>query len=275
MKTFVLLTDFGNQDGYTAVMEGILRELCEEPINVIHLTHMIPPQNIKFGGYVLWATHKFFPTNTTFIAVVDPGVGTNRTILIAETQNYSFIAPNNGLLNYILHEHRNNIKTYILESPNKFSILNTPIQKRINLPNLSFTFHGRDIFTPLAFFYYKNKEEVIQNSREIDISPPEVFINYSPEKSEYEPEIIYIDRFGNIIFNIKFEYIPENIKEVMFLFPKWKIYVPFKPSFGYVPTGEFVSYVGSTGLLELAINQGNASKFLNIKGIEKIKLKFT
>ncbi len=266
MKTFVLLTDFGLQDGYASVMEGVIRTLCSEPVNVIHLSHQIPPQNVKVASYLLWATYKFFPERTTFVVVVDPGVGTDRGIILAETKDYSFIAPNNGVLTHMLYEELKDVKTYEVDY-SEFTILQTPIAERLPL-KVSNTFHGRDIFAPLAVFYYKNREKVIENSKNAIIIPKSPFIVYTQHRSEYEVSVAYIDRFGNIITNLKFSEVPENIEYIIYN----NIKIPFAPSFGYVNKGEFVAYIGSIGLLEIAINHGNAAKYLRISGNEKINI---
>ena len=98
-----LLTDFGTGDGYAASMKGVIATIAPQT-RIVELSHDVPPQGIDQAAYLLWSCHRYFPARTIFVGVVDPGVGTGRKILLVESGAYRFLAPDNGLLKFILGE---------------------------------------------------------------------------------------------------------------------------------------------------------------------------
>jgi len=131
-----LLTDFGMQDYYVAAMKGVILSI-DTNANIVDITHKIPPQDVATASFILKACYKDFPRGTIFVCVVDPGVGSDRRALVVETDSYKFVAPDNGLLDGVLSES---------VDFRAFSITNRKYMRR----DVSNTFHGRDVFAPIA-----------------------------------------------------------------------------------------------------------------------------
>ncbi len=246
MDVFVtLLTDFGNKDPYAGIVKGVLFSIKAD-LKVIDLTHEIGPQNIHQGAFVLGTSYKFFPARTIFIAVVDPGVGTERRGLVLEAGDYTFIAPDNGLLTYpIIYE-----KEWRCYEIKNSSYLLHPISR---------TFQARDVFAPVAAHIaagepIENFGPPVHDPVQFKIAEP-----LSLEK-EIKGQVVYVDGFGNVITNIPGELvIHKKVRSV-----KVKDHnLPFVTTYGDVKQGKCAALVGSTGFIEIAVNGGDASAFLN------------
>ncbi|HJU10868.1 MAG TPA: SAM-dependent chlorinase/fluorinase, partial [Candidatus Binataceae bacterium] len=184
-----ILTDFGYRDHYVGVMKGVIAKICPRA-SIIDLTHGIPPQNVLAGALALQQCVDFLPPRTIILAVVDPGVGTERRPIALETKRgLRMVAPDNGLLS--LAAKRAEIRRIVeLRSP------------RYWLPIVSASFHGRDIFAPAAAWLSRGVPiaelgPVVQTMVELDVGVP-----LTKKPNELEGEIIYIDSFGNLITNI-------------------------------------------------------------------------
>lgn len=191
-----LLTDFGTKDYFVGAMKGVILSINPN-VKIVDITHEIEPQNIKSADFTLRACYKDFPAKTIFVAVVDPGVGSKRRAVLVETKDYFFIAPDNGLLSFVFDEAK---EFRVFELTNR----------KFFADRISTTFHGRDVFAPVAAHLSK------------DIKPNEFgaeiknFVRFEENKphriaaTEIEAEIIEIDRFGNLITNLKREDLPES-----------------------------------------------------------------
>jgi S-adenosylmethionine hydrolase len=239
-----LLTDFGYVDGYVGSMKAVILKILPHA-NIIDISHQIPPQNIDAAAYVLWSSYKYFPKGTIFISVVDPGVGTERKILGLKTKNYFFLAPDNGLLKYILSSE---------QSSTVISVTN----KKYFLPQLSSIFHGRDIFAPVAAHLAQGLPFSALGKKTIPATRAEDFVEVR-KKGKYRGKVIHIDRFGNIITNFKQE-VRHPAKLTLTIGNKvlkhW--YSTYHEAKSNIP---FV-IKGSSGLLEISIKNGNASSLL-------------
>ena len=136
MSVITLLTDFGNQDAFVGTMKGVILGIYADA-QIVDLSHEISPQRIEEGAFVLSAAYPFFPEGTVHVAVVDPGVGGDRRALIVETDRYWFVGPDNGVFAYV-YANEKNVRVISVN------------QARFMLPRISQTFHGRDIFAPVA-----------------------------------------------------------------------------------------------------------------------------
>jgi S-adenosylmethionine hydrolase len=237
-----LLTDFGTRDGYVAVMKAVIKTISPNA-SVIDISHDVSPQNIAEAKFVLWTACHFFPSGTIFVCVVDPGVGTNRKIIAVKTNDHIFIAPDNGLLDMILTGYA--VKKAV-EVTNKKYFLKT----------ISNTFHGRDIFSPVAA-HLENGIKFRSLGAAISLKKPERILVQVSRKAQYNGSIIYIDRFGNLITNFKMEKIRSATLKIN------DVTIPLKLTYGEVREGEFVAYIGSSGLIEIAIRNGNAQETIN------------
>ncbi len=185
--TVVLLTDYGVEDDYVGLMHASVLRFSPDA-KIIDLCHSILPGNIRSAAFLLKKDYNYFPKGSVFVCVVDPGVGSDRDIIIAEVNGYLFIAPDNGLLSPLLTD---------LESPFVYN-LNTNLKLSENISN---TFHGRDLFAPLAGKLLNGEninlfaDKRITNYHQIDIRPRE-------EDGKIIGEVIWIDRYGNLITNI-------------------------------------------------------------------------
>jgi S-adenosylmethionine hydrolase len=184
----VLLTDFGLKDHYAGVLKGVILSIHPKA-TVIDLSHGIEPQNVAHGASLLEVAYSLFPKDSIFVCVVDPGVGTKRKILCAKTPRYYFLGPDNGILTLAL-QHEKNVEIRSVEN-----------RKYFRDGILSSTFHGRDIFSPVA----------------ANLSRRNIFSKLGPKISKIQPlriaqikkttheisgEILYFDHFGNALTNI-------------------------------------------------------------------------
>ena len=248
-----LLTDFGVQDHYVASMKGVIYRI-NPSATIVDITHHIPPQDIESGAFQLLFSYSYFPKGTIHVVVVDPGVGSNRDIVAAKTQNYFFLAPNNGILSTVLKEE-------------KKVIIRKVINKKYFLPSVSSTFHGRDIFSPVAAHLsmkdiFHHLGPIVRNIKVLKSS-----------KVQKRPTIItgcvvYIDRFGNLITNIPADSIKENT--VCTTEIKGTCIKGISQSYASVTKGELGVVKGSSHLIEIAQREASAENTLKVKRGTKV-----
>ncbi len=194
-RVITLLTDFGYQDAYVGIMKGVIAGI--NPLaNIIDICHNVPPQDIFNGAYLLYTAYKYFPKDTIHVAIVDPGVGSKRDIVCIKTKDSFFLVPNNGILSFIVQE----------EKPNGiFRVTNN----KYFLPTTSNTFHGRDIFAPVAAHLSLGIKPQLLGIKINQLTLLDIPKPTSKKTGLLEGQIIYIDRFGNLITNIKREHIAQ------------------------------------------------------------------
>ncbi len=251
----VLLTDFGLKDHYVGVMKGVIKGICPQAC-LIDLTHEIPPQDVREGAYVLGVSYPYFPEDTVFIAVVDPGVGTERKGLVLKAGRYYFVGPDNGLFTWVVKKEKN-FEARELKNPNYFRHEVSP------------TFQGRDIFAPAAAHLACGTpfEDFGPQLKKITLLPwPEI----KKGASTLIGEVIHVDRFGNLVTNISTQHLKgKKIKRVLFK----DLELPFLKTYGEAPKGAPICLIGSDGFLEIAIVQGSAVKALGREG--KVEVEFS
>jgi len=255
IKYITLLTDFGNRDSYVSEMKGVLFSALPN-IEVVDLSHEIQPQNIMEGALFLERIWNYWQLPSIHIAVIDPGVGTNRRILLIRDNQKFLICPDNGLATFIIRQKHTEIR-YIRQYE---------LSKKI----ISNTFHGRDIMVPVAIQLVKgsNWEEcgpIVDNITLLRVPPITI------EGKYVYGEVIHIDRFGNAITNIR----KEEMQNLLPLYAKLtgKFYkIPFCASYGEVGVGKPLCLYGSSNRLEIAVNCDSAYKKLRIKVGTIIKL---
>lgn len=256
MAVIALLTDFGTKDYFVGAMKGVI--LTVNPnVRIVDITHEIEPQNIKSAAFTLRACYKNFPRKTIFVAVVDPGVGSERRAILVETEDYYFIAPDNGLLSFVFNE-TEHFKVYELRNEKFFA------------QGISATFHGRDIFAPVAAHLSKGIEprelgaEIVDFIRFEEIKPRRI------SADEMEAEIIEIDRFGNLITNLKREDLPTKFALEIGAARIEKLQSYFAES----AQSEIFMIFGSAGFLEIAAFQDSAKNLLAAAVGQKVTVKF-
>jgi S-adenosylmethionine hydrolase len=273
-SVITLTTDFGLKDGYVAGLKGVILSINPEAI-IVDITHLIAPQNILQAAFVLHTIYPYFPKGTIHVAVVDPGVGSNRRAILLRTESAYCIAPDNGVLSYIIYESCRG--SYRLAGTTSaalnFDGTNKTIQSvaitnsKYWLNTVSSTFHGRDIFAPVAAYLslgldYRVFGEPTNNINTISIPRP--YVNAS---GDIIGQILNIDSFGNLITNIKNEDIAQ--KEVQI---EVKGQMIEGLSQFYVEKQGLIALVGSSGHLEISLSNGNAADLLEAKIEDRIKV---
>ncbi|MEW6447414.1 MAG: SAM-dependent chlorinase/fluorinase [Bacillota bacterium] len=237
--TVVFLTDFG-LGVYAGVMKGVVLSLCPEA-RVVDLTHNVTPQNIREGAWLLLTNYEYFPNGSVFVAVVDPGVGTERKALAVETRNYYFVGPDNGLL-YPAVKKAGVVNIVELEVP----------------PAASPTFHGRDVFAPAAARLAAGTPLSLLGRP----GSPSVALDF--HLTGREGEVITIDRFGNVVTNLpplggRQSYRVNIARRTEAYFNSE---VPFFRTYGEAPADTLCLVTGSAGTLELSVKNKSAAALL-------------
>jgi S-adenosylmethionine hydrolase len=270
----VLLSDFGLQDAYVGTMKGVIAGIAPQ-CRVVDLTHGIPRGDIHRAAFQLWQAVPFFPENTIFVAVVDPGVGTSRRALGIAWPEFTCIAPDNGLLTYLLTR----------AQPSRVVELDVPAYK---LEEPSGTFHGRDVFAPVA-------AHLARGTPLAEMGSPAEKPNLLPLPSlstdadgNLRGQVLFDDHFGNLITSLGLwqtqgekivldPWLPD-CRSVEFKRMKARlrlpngITMPISTTFGDVDSGELVAYIGSSGLMEIGVNQGSAAEMLGLITRQEIQL---
>jgi S-adenosylmethionine hydrolase len=259
MKRFpviALLTDFGIGDSYVAAMKAVI--LSRAPnVSIVDISHDVMPHNIDQAAFMLWSVYKYFPKKTIFVCVVDPGVGSDRNIICLQTNDYFFLAPDNGLLKYIISA----LKSYKIFSINS---------SKYSLYNLSSTFHGRDIFAPIATaLANKTSPSKLGSKTKLDYEAEE-FIEIVPDNCRrLTGKIVHIDHFGNIVTNFL---IKKTVPLDMEIQIGHNTIREFSRTYSEAQTSQPFMIVGSSSLLEISVKNGNANKIFKAKINHKINL---
>ncbi|HEX8287691.1 MAG TPA: SAM-dependent chlorinase/fluorinase [Pyrinomonadaceae bacterium] len=254
MSVIALLTDFGTADYYVGAMKGVILSI-NSVARVVDITHEVSPQDIASASFILRACYGNFPQKTIFVAIVDPGVGSPRKAILVETEDYFFIAPDNGLLSFVFNE-KKIFRVFELTNEKFF------------LPRFSSTFHGRDIFAPCAA-YLSNGTEPEEFGNEIkDFVCYQELKPQTSDENEIEATIINIDRFGNIVTNIK----QENAPNDFVLSIDGNIIEKLYEYYSEAIDSEAFMIWGSAGYLEISVFKDSAAKKLAAQTGQKIKL---
>jgi len=243
-----LTTDFGYQDPFVGIMKGVIAGINPRA-QVIDLTHGIPPQNIKAGALSLRHAAPYFPPGTIHVAVIDPGVGgARRAILIESAGNY-FIGPDNGVL------------SLAAAKPGGVVELSNP---EYRLQSTGTTFHGRDIFAPAAAHLSLGVPAAALGatlSSFVELRLPE--IRRAPGR--WEGEIIYIDGYGNLFTNLSAHDLTGVPSGEVRITMGATLITGIEASYDSVGAGRPVAVFNSSGVLEIAVNMGNAQRLCNAR----------
>ncbi len=252
-----LLTDFGNRDGYVAAMKAVILGINPRA-TLIDLSHEIEPQNIQAGAFLLSTQSRFFSEGTVHVALIDPGVGTNRRLLAVQAAEQFYLAPDNGLLDFCIE----------LGISQAIEITNKAYWRQ----PVSNTFHGRDILAPVAAHLslgkplqdFGIKAELVRR-----LPAPE----FSVSVREILGQVVYIDRFGNLITNISSQVLREFTgNDDLEIFVDEKTSCSLKPTYASVGVGAPVAVIGGFDRLEIGVNQGNASVSFGARIGDSIKV---
>ena len=257
MSLITLLTDFGEQDGYTGAMKGVIYGI-DPSLTVVDISHKIPPGDITAAAFVLNSTYGYFPAGTIHVIVVDPGVGSERKALCMVTAEYTFIAPDNGVLQWISKRYPDAL-IYSIENDGYF---HKPV---------SHTFHGRDIFAPVAAHLSRGVAPETLGPQ-LDRIQHGVMPECLQLGDILTGEVVYIDHFGNLISNIPEKFLQG--KPVHSIHIGNTVLRTIDSTYSSVLLGYPLALVGSHGMLEIAVRGGNAAECLNINKHSRILVQF-
>ncbi|MBI3649578.1 MAG: SAM-dependent chlorinase/fluorinase [Acidobacteria bacterium] len=247
-----LLTDFGEADYFVAAMKGAIYCLNRD-VEIIDLTHQITPHDVFSGAFNLLCCYREFPKWTIHVAVVDPGVGSSRRPIFVMTDEYYFIGPDNGIFSYIYQRENINRVVHLTES-------------HYFRAEVSNTFHGRDVFAPIAAYVAKQVDWTkmgaeISDYVKFNLPTPAVV-----SAKQLRGHVIQVDRFGNIITNItSAELPPERAAQGMRLRIGKHEAARCLKNFSEAANNELFAYFGSAGFLELAVARQNAARLVEAR----------
>jgi S-adenosylmethionine hydrolase len=243
-----LTTDFGTRDPFVGIMKGVILGLVPAA-RIVDLTHAVPPQHVLAGALLLASAVRWFPRGTIHAAVVDPGVGTRRRALAVETANGWLVGPDNGLLS--LAAPKRSVRRILDVS-----------RSRVRLRPVSRTFHGRDVFAPVAAALARGVEPgelgtPVRTMRRLRMPMPR------RQRRALVGRVLWVDAFGNATTNIA----ASDLARAAFRGRRLSItmaghVVPFRSSYAAVPSGRPVALLNSSDLLEIAVNRGSAASVL-------------
>jgi S-adenosyl-L-methionine hydrolase (adenosine-forming) len=241
-----LLTDFGSRDAYAGVMKGVILGICPEA-RLIDLSHSVPPQNVAAGALLLRGAAPYFPAGTIHVAVVDPGVGGRRAAILVQTPRAMFVGPDNGLLHPAATAF--GVQRVIELSRSEY-----------HLPEVSRTFHGRDVFAPVAAHLANGVAPDAFGAprhglESLDLPLP------SPTAEGVRGEVIHVDHFGNLVTNLTRQDLGFPGREVSISIAE-SAPIPLVGTYGEVEIGELLALIGSGGNLEIAVRDGSAAERL-------------
>ncbi len=247
MRCISLLTDFGLQDPYVGVMKGVIYGIAPDAC-IVDLTHQVQPQNILQGAVLLGDACKYFPSGSIHLAVVDPGVGTQRSGIAARIGTHYFVAPDNGLLTAV-YEQAEEVGDEVLAVRLE--------NERYWLPHVSRTFHGRDIFAPVAAHLAAGEELEALGGR-LD-SPVRIAIPH-PHRTDagWRAAVLMSDRFGNLISNLMADQLGSTVvREVRI---GGVVVRKFSSTYGEAAPGELIALLDSSGRLSISLVNGSAQE---------------
>ncbi len=276
-ETIALLTDFGLRDTYVAAIKAVILSTLPS-VNLLDLTHDISPGDLPHAAFEAWRIKPYLPGGAILLGVVDPGVGTARRPIAIEFQDFQCVGPDNGLFSYLLE----------IDDPLTTVEL---YPGQLGLEQVSNTFHGRDLFAPAA--------ASLAGGTPIDTLGPKISdlarLN-TPQLGtqvggSIRAEILHIDRFGNLITSIGlmrdidgqiqfspwlgelegFEFLPEQVRIRLENAGPLELF----DTFGAVPSGAPLAYIGSTGLLEIAVRDGNAALTFHAQRGDQVNMEIT
>jgi S-adenosylmethionine hydrolase len=251
-----LTTDFGLVDPFVGIMKGVVLGIAPQA-RMVDLTHQIPPQGVTEAGMALKQAAPFFPKYTLHVVVVDPGVGSSRDIILVRVADALFLAPDNGVLTYVL-EGRRIVSAHTVKNP------------AYCLPVVSSTFHGRDIFAPVMGHLLRGVNPHL-------FGPPAQGLQLLPALPAYQigqgaarGAVLSADHFGNLTTNLPQG--PFQARRVTAVHVRGRIIPGISPHYSAVSEGSLGAVWGSNGHLEIFLRNGSAQKALEIKVGDEVAL---
>ncbi len=255
-----LITDFGTADHFVGTMKGVIYNINPD-VEIVDITHHVTSYDIFDAAYALAQSYRYFPSDTIHLIVVDPGVGTARRPLLASSMAHQFVAPDNGVLSLVCQQEERMVVRHVTAD-------------HYFLNPVSTTFHGRDIFAPVAAWLSKG---VDAGKFGEPISDYVVFASPKPKRvgnNFVKGAVLKIDKFGNVLTNLR----PEDLPELFAMNPPpFKIVINqheithLNLAYSMGKPSELFAIVGSSGFLEICTNRGSAARILNVnRGVEVV-----
>jgi S-adenosylmethionine hydrolase len=244
-----LLTDFGLRDHYVGTMKGVILGIAPDA-TIIDITHDIPPQDIVTAAYELDAAYRFFPQDTVFVVVVDPGVGTSRRAIAVEAGGYRFVGPDNGVFALATADATPTVIVEIAEAA-------------YARPTVSRTFEGRDRFAPAAAWVANGTPIVALGPTRERLVPLDAPVP-KQHADAVDGQVVTVDRFGNLITNIGRGLIPDNNRARARVTIGGRTIAGVIGTYGESVPGALCALVGSSGRLEVAVTGGSAEAVLGV-----------
>jgi S-adenosylmethionine hydrolase len=267
-----LTTDLGFTDAYVATMKGVILGINPEA-KLVDICHTIKPQNILQAAFILSTAYKFFPQKTIHVVVVDPGVGTERRAIILRTPSADFVAPDNGVLSYVIQQSstkpvEENANQQLTELETELEVV-ALTESRFWRSPVSPTFHGRDIFAPVAAL-------LSLGFPPIDFGEATTSVTMLPPPRPYKAldgslvgHILHIDSFGNLITNIKSDDLPQTKQTITIMVGNQLIHGLSRT---YAEGRGILALIGSSGYLEVSLKGGNVGALLNAEVGNEVRI---
>ncbi len=254
-----LTTDYGISDGNVAALKGVIYSI-DPRAQVADMVHDVPPFDIVHGAFVIGTSYMFFPKGTIHVGVVDPGVGTRRRpVLIQTVSGHIFIGPDNGLFSLVLERE-------------KIRSIHELVNPKYFLPEVSRTFHGRDIFAPVAAHLARGVAAAKFGRRLQAVQRLDMF-SVQVNKNSVSGQVIHLDHFGNVVTSIPSKLLKENDRSIVVQVKGHSIR-GLSGTFGEVSKGAPLAYAGSSGYLELALCEGSLATRWDIQRGAKISVTY-
>jgi S-adenosylmethionine hydrolase len=252
-----LTTDFGTSDHFVGAMKGVILSIAPR-VSIVDITHGVAPFDVNEAAFTIAQAWRWFPKGTIHVVVVDPGVGTARRPILVEAGGHRFIGPDNGVF------------SMIYDGPHKIRAIENP---ELMLKDVSRTFHGRDVFAPAAAHLARGVSparlgKLIRDAMRIKGIAP-----VKTGESRWTGMVLKVDRFGNLITNFLFEGFPDVRTQPFELLAGSQIVRRLAQTYSESGEGEVTAIVGSSGFLEISVNQGSAAERLGCKSGAEVELR--
>jgi S-adenosylmethionine hydrolase len=252
-----LTTDFGTSDHFVGTMKGVILGIAPRA-RIVDITHKIAPQDVNEAAFVIAQAWRYYPKNSIHVVVVDPGVGSARRPILCEAEGQFFIAPDNGVLSMIYDKSRHKVR--VISNAKLF------------LEKVSKTFHGRDVFAPAAAHLSKGVApakfgKLIHDAvRNFLMKPTRL------SRHDWSGGVLKTDHFGNLITNFHIDDFPDVAEHPIELRAGLERITRLASTYAETIVGELFAIVGSSGYIEVVVNQGSAAKLLGIATGSPIEL---
>lgn len=257
MAIVTLTTDFGESDHFVGVMKGVILSLAPRA-TIVDITHQIPAFEIVEAAFVIGEAYKHFPKGTVHVAVVDPGVGTERRPIVVEAAGQFFVAPDNGVLAMVYGREKSRVRH--LTKAKYFA------------KAISSTFHGRDIFAPVAGHISAGVKPASMGQAVNDYLQPSGWEPARVGKRHWSGQVLKVDRFGNLITNFRAEALPDILTRPFEMITGVTAVERLVQNYAQGTAGEPVAILGSSGYIEVVVNQASAAKALGCTAGSPVEL---